>query len=68
MFHREESEEPCPSESSRVKEAKVLNPAVLMGLTSASEDDLMRIWGMDPVYPSKTAYTNMVVSIMDEIE
>ena len=52
----------------RIKEAKVLNPAVLMGLTSASEDDLMRIWGMDPVYPSKTAYTNMAVSIMDEIE
>ena len=28
----------------------------------------MRIWGMDPVHPSKTAYTNMAVSIIDEIE
>ena len=29
---------------------------------------MMRIWGMDPVHPSKTAYTNMAVSIIDEIE
>ena len=29
---------------------------------------MMRIWGMDPVHPSKTAYTNMAASVMDEIE
>ena len=52
----------------RIKEAKVLNPAVLMRMTSASEDALMRIWGMDPVHPTKTAYTNMAASVMDEIE
>ena len=52
----------------RIKEVKVLNPAVLMGLTSASEDDLMKIWGLVPVHPTKTAYMNMAANILDEIE
>ena len=35
----------------RLKDVKVLNPAVLTGLTTASEDGLMHIWGRDPSTP-----------------
>ena len=67
MFHREESEEPCPSETSQGGQGS--QPCGPNGADlCASEDDMMRIWGMDPVHPSKTAYTNMAVSIIDEIE
>ena len=61
MFHREESEEPCPSETSQGGQGS--QPCGPNGADlCASEDDMMRIWGMDPVHPSKTAYTNMAVS------
>ena len=52
----------------RIKNAKVLNPAVLMGLANASPDSMMKIWGPDPVHPTREAYNTMAVKIMDEID
>ena len=51
----------------RIKNAKVLNPAVLMGLADASPKSMMKIWGPDLVHPTSEAYNTMAIKIMDEI-
>ena len=52
----------------RLKNTKVLNPAVLMGLTSTSPDDLNSLWGADPVHRTSTAYDTMATKLIDEID
>ena len=52
----------------RLKHTKVLNLAVLMGLTFTSPDDLHSLWGTDPVHPTAAAYDTMATNLMDEID
>ena len=52
----------------RLKHTKVLNLAVLMGLTFTSPDDLHSLWGADPVHPTAAAYDTMATNLMDEID
>ena len=52
----------------RMKNSKVLNPSVLMGMVgqeAAPADILM--WGNDPVHPKRDAYKTMAERILDEI-
>ena len=52
----------------RLKNAKVLNPLVLMGIVgpeAAPADELM--WGRDPVHPKRSAYETMAARVLDEI-
>ena len=54
----------------RIKSAKILNPWVLMGLAGSDSNnlqDVLQLWGVDPVHPMETAYTKMAEKIMDEI-
>ena len=52
----------------RIKNPKVLNPLVLMGIVgpeAAPADEMM--WGRDPVHPKRGAYATMAARVLDEI-
>ena len=52
----------------RLKNAKVLNPLVLMGIVgpeAAPADELM--WGRDPVHPKRSACETMAARVLDKI-
>ena len=52
----------------RIKNAKVLNPLVLMGIVgkeAAPADEMM--WGEDPVHPKRGAYTTKAARVLDKI-
>ena len=52
----------------RIKNSKVLNPCVLMGmvgLDAAPEDIWM--WGRDPVHPKHSVYNTMAARLLDEV-
>ena len=56
--------------SRRIKNAKVLNPSVLMGMSGhpkPSIDEVFRLWGMDPVHPTQQAYELMARNILEEM-
>ena len=53
----------------RVKEVKILNPAVLMGISGSpppSTDTMYELWGHDPVHPKVQAYKLMAERILEE--
>ena len=46
----------------RIKCAKLVNPAVLMGLLTtpkASSERMSELWGTDPVHANKEGYDNL---------
>ena len=46
----------------RVKDVKILNPAVLMGISGSpapSTETMHELWGHDPVHPNEKAYKLM---------
>ena len=50
----------------RIKNAKLVNPAVLMGLLTtprARAERMAELWGTDPVHASKEGYTNLAKSV-----
>ena len=50
----------------RIKNAKLVNPAVLMGLLTtprARAERMAELWGTDPVHASKEGYTNLANSV-----
>ena len=48
----------------RIKNAKLVNPAVLMGLlTTPRAERMAELWGTDPVHASKEGYTNLANSV-----
>ena len=54
----------------RLKGVKLLNPAVLMGMTAGNAADssiTTSYWGRDPVHPLDIAYTNMAKKILEEV-
>ena len=46
----------------RIKNAKLVNPAVLMGLLTTPRASA-ELWGTDPVHASKEGYTNLANSV-----
>ena len=53
----------------RVKDVKILNPAVLMGISGSpapSTDTMYELWGHDPVHPKVQAYKLMADRIIEE--
>ena len=53
----------------RVKDVKILNPAVLMGITGTpapSTETMYDLWGHDPVHPREKAYKLMADRILEE--
>ena len=55
----------------RIKNAKLVNPAVLMGLLTtprASAERMMELWGSDPVHASKEGYRNLAACLLDEAQ
>ena len=46
----------------RIKNAKLVNPAVLMGLLTTPRASA-ELWGTDPVHASKEGYTNLAKSV-----
>ena len=46
----------------RIKNAKLVNPAVLMGLLTTPRARA-ELWGTDPVHASKEGYTNLAKSV-----
>ena len=54
----------------RLKAVKLLNPAVLMGMSAGNAADssiTTSYWGRDPVHPLDIAYTNMAKKILEEV-
>ena len=54
----------------RLKGVKLLNPAVLMGMSAGNAADsaiTTSYWGRDPVHPLDIAYTNMAKKILEEV-
>ena len=55
----------------RIKNAKLVNPAVLMGLLTtprARAERMAELWGTDPVHASNQGYTNLAKSVMEEVK
>ena len=55
----------------RIKCAKLVNPAVLMGLLTtprASPERMLELWGPDPVHASKEGYKNLATCLMEEAQ
>ena len=55
----------------RIKNTKLVNPAVLMGLLTtprASPERMLELWGSDPVHASKEGYRNLASCLMDEAQ
>ena len=53
----------------RIKSAKLVNPAVLMGLRTTprpSPDKMIEIWGLDPVHANKEGYSNIARCVLEE--
>ena len=53
----------------RVKDVKILNPAVLMGISGTpapSTETMYELWGHDPVHPNEKAYKLMADRIIEE--
>ena len=53
----------------RVKDVKILNPAVLMGISGSpapSTETMYELWGHDPVHPNEKAYKLMADRIIEE--
>ena len=54
----------------RIKAAKILNPWVLMGLAGSdttNPQDILKLWGADPVHPMDTAFTKMAEKVLEEV-
>ena len=53
----------------RIKEVKILNPAVLMGIRGSPEpstETMYDLWGLDPVHPTQKAYKLMAERVLEE--
>ena len=55
----------------RIKSAKLVNPAVLMGLRTTprpTPDKMIKIWGLDPVHANKEGYSNIARCVLEEVK
>ena len=55
----------------RIKSAKLVNPAVLMGLRTTprpTPDKMIEIWGLDSVHANKEGYSNIAPCVLEELK
>ena len=55
----------------RIKSAKLVNPAVLMGLRTTprpTPDKMIEIWGLDSVHANKEGYSNIACCVLEELK